>query len=101
MKLKVNNNELDTVIKTVDEDTKYVRNQFDYLLGQIKELKVIWQGVDADNFCKSAEDYIKFLNTVPDIYNALCETMKTASFNYRKLDSAYANSMKKAVVKHE
>ncbi len=102
MKLKINNKEIIPVINLVDEDTKYLYEQLNALLNQIGELRTIWMGNDSDTFCGYAEEYIKYLQTIPEIYNSLNKVMKFASANYQKIDKEYASRMKKAVaMRHE
>ena len=99
--MKINNKELEPIIKTVEEDSNYTSNQLNALLGQITELRNIWQGIDSETFCNYAEEYITFLTIIPQIYNSLNKVMKTATINYKNIDKEYATNIKKAVAKHE
>ena len=101
MKLVINNKELEPIIKTVNEDTSNLNNQLNNLLAQINELRKIWQGNDSEIFCNNATEYIKYLQSIPQIYNALCQTMNNASLNYSRIDKECAQAMRKAVAKHE
>lgn len=101
MRIKANLKEIENVKNTLNEDSKNISTQIDSLLGQINELKTIWQGSASDEFYNSAEEYISFLKTVPGIYNALSQVMDKAVNNYRSIDKECGLNMKKAVVKHE
>ena len=101
MRVKVNNNDLEELLKSMVKNREDLRTYLKELMGQINVLKEVWQGEDAEVFYHKAETYLKFLESVPNYYNNLDNLIGSASKSYRAIDSEYAQRMKKAVVEHE
>ena len=101
MRLVVDHDELQNVLVTVDDDTKYINEQIDYLLKQIDDLKDIWTGEDAEKFYEKAEAYLRYIKAVPQVCDNLSRLSGSANGYYKKTDKIYAESMKRAVVRHE
>ncbi len=101
MKFKIKKNEIDKTTKIMNEDSEKLSKNLDELLNQISLLEETWQGYDSKIFCDFAKSYINFLKIVPDTYSNISKVMNKANNTYSNLDKDYAETMKKAVVKHE
>ena len=56
--LKVTHSELTNVRKVMDDDEKALDLEIEKMQKQIEKLKTIWQGQDADAFCKNYENFL-------------------------------------------
>ena len=101
MKFKIKKEEINETTKNLNNHSERLDKDINDLLEQIKSLREVWQGYDADVFCNFADSYLEFLKVVPNIYSNTSKVIDKANKTFVQVDKDYAQVMKKAAVKHE
>ncbi len=101
MDIRVKYNELDEVIKSINENSTSMDEQINKLKENINELKNNWQGYDANSFYNSIDPFIEELGTIPSFYKELTSVSDNMNKTYQEVDTSFTEDLKKSVVPHE
>lgn len=93
MLLKVKHEELNGVLKTMVTDGDAYDSEIDNMLKQIEILKTIWQGDDAEIFCKNVGDYITKMKNIPIALRNMSKFIDKANNGYTENDEAFSKEL--------
>lgn len=100
MEIKATYKQLNSVSKNIKENSVLIDEQLDRLEKVIQDMKSNWQGDAALIFYNNIESYIERLRQVPVCHRNFTSIINFMNSSYQSLDNGYAESLKKAVIKH-
>ncbi len=101
MELKVNPEELDHVKDVMIKDADEFDSNIDKLREQIEILKGIWQGQDADMFCKNVGEFFEKMKGLPVAMNAMGKYIERANGDFQEGDEAFSKELETEVDEYE
>ena len=93
--MKLNPERLEQVRNTIREDSYNLNNEIDNLNSYIKELELVWKGIDSKNFCLNFNNYLEKLKTVPACLNDIEHFISKANKKYCEQDMKFASSIRR------
>ncbi len=93
MLLKVKHEELDGVLKTMNTDGDTYDSEIDNMLKQIEKLQTIWQGQDAEIFCKNATEYITKMKNIPVALRNMSTFIEKTNKGYTEKDEEFSKEL--------
>ncbi len=97
MELKVKHEELQNVLSTMRKDGDAYNVEIDNLLKQIEELKTIWQGQDADQFCSNVSLYVEKMKKIPVALRQMSGVVEKANIGYSDNDEEFSKELQTEV----
>ena len=101
MDLRVNHEELNNFYDLSKNESEFLREEIDYWLLKLDELKDIWKGEDADEFYNNASSYLKRMYVVPEFFDSVNEFVIGANRQYNNIDNESKDEFEKVVVRED
>lgn len=95
MELKVRHQELNDIVKKSGDNATLLNNEIDKLFKEMGNLKEIWQGIDANNFYDSLDDYLKQMKEIPKFFELINYYIDKIDKNYKQIDNEFAQALKR------
>lgn len=97
MKLKVKHEELHNVMSTMKKDGDAYNVEIDKMLKLIDELKTVWQGQDAEQFCHNVSQYVEKMKKIPVALNQMSNLVEKANIGYSDNDEEFSKELQTEV----
>lgn len=97
MELKVKHEELHNVMGTMRKDGDAYSVEIDNMLKQIEELRIIWQGQDAEQFCNNVSQYIEKMKKIPAALTQMSGLVEKANAGYSDNDEEFSKELQTEV----
>ena len=97
MEIKVKHEELNKVKNTMIKDAEDFNSDIDKLIEQVRILKTIWQGQDADKFIANAEMFFEKMKGLPITMNAMGKFINKANGDFEEGDEAFSKELETEV----
>ncbi len=88
MELKVTHTELDEVYDITENNSELLKEEINYWLNQLSELKNVWSGDDASQFFDNATYFLKKMTSISDTYDCLNNFIRESNNKYRDNDES-------------
>lgn len=101
MQITVRPDDLNHVSDVMVKDASDLNASFDKLLEQLNVLKTIWQGQDADMFCKNVGNALNLFKGVPNSIDKLGVVVRKTTGSFVEGDEEFSNNLHKEVLEYE
>ena len=95
MLLTVNHGELKKVSNNTKVDSELLDEEIVKIEEANKELRTIWQGIDATQFCDHMDEYLAKMKNIPITMRNMLKVMDVANQGYEENDEAFGKELKK------
>ena len=101
MRIRINEDEIGYVSKTMDDETTELENEIEKFHNEIDKLSTIWVGADASKFIITAVDFSNKLLSVPDTMRVINHFMTKTTSQVMDKDLEFGNEISMGVDYHE
>ncbi len=101
MEIKVQHEELNQVKTVMEKDAEDFNSDIEKLRGQVEILKTIWQGQDADLFCKNAGDFFDKMKGLPIAMRAMGKFIGQANGDFQDGDESFSKELETEADEYE
>jgi len=94
MYVKVDNDEMNTFIKTMRDDSTELSKELDNMIKQMNRLTTeVWQGADARTFNENVTTYLEKMKVIPKAITTLSNISDKINKGYAENDEAFAKAL--------
>ena len=93
MEIKVKEDELNQVKRTMDKDAEDLASSIEQLTQQLEVLRGIWQGQDADKFFGNARDYFEKMKGIPNCMVNMGRFIDRANGDFNEGDESFSKEL--------
>ena len=101
MLLKVKYDEVEDVTKTMNKDSDAYETEIDKMLKDIEKLGMIWEGQDAQIFCKHFTEYLTKMKQIPSTLKNMSKFIDKASKGYSENDDKFSRDLEKEATNYD
>ena len=86
MKIRIDHGKMVNVTNKLQNESSMLLNEIVVIEKNIEELKLVWQGEDADIFYIKMNNYLNKLKTIPTTYNNMANYLEKTNKRYKEAD---------------
>ena len=101
MLLKVKYDELEDVTKSMTNDSDSYDTEIDKMLKEIAKLSTIWEGQDAEIFCRHFTEYLTRMKQIPAVLRNMSKFIDKASKGYSENDDKFSRDLEKEATNYD